>query len=589
MLANTTRRRSVRSSRRHPPPLLPACALLGALSAPSLCAADASVWSTRAGSVDANEQTTWCTPSLVPAANGQPASASSRLQRIALDGTRVDDPTDRPLSQQLRLTCSGAGGQTTVTSATASGRVSVQCPADKPNGSFLSCRLSSPSLEWYVYKGTDCGTGLPAKSATSVASPSDVRVLGQMTGGYWELPVNPPFQPPALRPQFNDTCGNVSNLIEPRACSLTTGMGGMVGGTDLGFSFLGGGRLHFGFGDTWAADVSTPILLPTPVAHRGSVLFRSDDKDPADGIKFADYERTPAAPRVAMEVIESPHDPKGEISAINLAGFSLRESGHTHRFLFFATIQNWTPGSTVVNYSTLAWSVDGKVPFQRADRQTQYPNVPRWSGESSFGAGTIWVDRENGWIYLFGVRPYLPNSPVRLARVRARVSAVLDASQYSYWSGNGWSPRMGDAVDIISADINARPEISVAYSPHANRWIMLLVSSPKDAVPKDGQMQIWQSPPLAPGAEWSPAGKWEQVQTVRAGGETLPATPTVPGLYGPYTGDHLLRRGGRDVYFLMSQWSTSTDTLWGRKDSPYNVGLWRMTLDRLAAPGCPAQ
>ncbi|MET0342544.1 MAG: DUF4185 domain-containing protein [Polyangiales bacterium] len=545
--------------------------------------ADESSHAGRVGAVDAEERTTWCTPALTAGSGTTPAQVSSKLQRIASDGTVEDAVVSVALTQRVRLTCRDAQGAsvavTSEPSRDADGdRVTATCPADKPLGTFASCMLQSPQREWYVYKGSDCGDGVAPQFDDPVF---DVRLLGQMTGGFYELPLRPPLTHPVGRPLFNDTCGNLQSRDLNRSCASAAKPGGFVGGTDLGFSFLSGGKLHFGFGDTWPGEAVVTIQRPVSVQKRGSVLYRSDDRDPSNGIAFSDFDRTPESPLVAMEVIASPHDQK-EISAINVAGFSVREAGHTYRFLWFATIGNWSAPESgdraTVGEGTLAWSVDGKLPFVRGDKQTEY-DPPRWPGDSSFGAGTVWLDREGGWVYLFGVAPYFKNRPVHLARVRARVASILDRTAYRYWDGSGWSERMEDAAPLIPPGVSARPELTVAYSAYAGRWLMLLTPT----LGSDAQLQLWQSPPLAPDAPWTPAGRWEKVATADG---ALPSNATAPGLYAPYTSDHLLGNGGRDVYFMLSQWERNDLVIFTQ---PYNVGLWSMSLRRRVRPGCAAE
>ena len=53
-------------------------------------------------------------------------------------------------------------------------------------------------------------------------------------------------------------------------------------------------------------------------------------------------------------------------------------------------------------------------------------------------------------------------------------------------------------------------------------------------------------------------------------------------LYGPYMSEQTMTDGGRDVYFVLSDWNL----LPLAAGQPYVVGLWSMTLERNALPGC---
>jgi hypothetical protein len=213
---------------------------------------------------------------------------------------------------------------------------------------------------------------------------------GQLLGDHYELGM------PA-KPLFNDT-----------------GAQAAVVGTDLGYQFLAQGSMYLGFGDTWENDATSP----GPNGFRGSVLAHTHDFDPSDanGIVLEGWDTAASSPTVAREVIPSPHDQSGntKLTAIGTAGFGMTEGSVGYRFLWFAAIKTWSPFTT--NESTLAWSSNGEA-FQRGD-QAQGVHPPRWPFQSYFGPGAVWVDREQGYIYFFGVRTYQAECPIRLARVR---------------------------------------------------------------------------------------------------------------------------------------------------------------------------
>jgi hypothetical protein len=282
---------------------------------------------------------------------------------------------------------------------------------------------------------------------------------------------------------------------------------------------------------------------------------------------------------VAREVIPSVHDASGasEYTAIATSGFGLSEGAAHYRFVWFASIKSWEPYTN--NESTLAWSKDG-APFVRGD---QAPDVhpPRWPFETHFGASTIWLDREHGYVYFFGVRTYTAGYPVRLARVRATVASVLDHLQYEYWTGTSWQrpdakdeyalSRLADpAADLVpgSSTQNNRPEISVAFNPYVGRFIMMLQN---DATPFMDEAQtnfeLWQAKAIQ--------GPWTRAST----GDALVLPPHH---YGPYMSEQTFGEGGRDVYFALSEWNVDIPVF----GQPYVVGLWNMRLERRVKPGC---
>lgn len=355
-----------------------------------------------------------------------------------------------------------------------------------------------------------------------------------------------------------------------------TGAQAGVVGTDLGYQFLAQGRMYVGFGDTWEND----LMVEGPLGLRGSVLANTRDFDPSDdnGIALEGWDMQPSKAHAAREVVQCPHDASGgEFTAIASAGFGLTEGGVSYRFLWFVSVKGWTPSFTW-NASSLAWSVNNAA-FVRGDRATK-SHAPVWPSDSYFGAGAIWVDREHGYVYFFGVRTYA-GSPVRVARVVAALSAVRDHLQYEYWTGRAWQrPDPGDeyalatgampAADLLpgSAQQSTRPEFSVAYNAYAGRWLMLVLN---DATPLQNQpqteFQLWQAE--------KPEGPWARVDT----GDKLVLGS---GLYGPYTSDLLQTDGGRRVWFTLSDWNVLPAPL----GQPYVVGLWSLQLERKLKPGC---
>jgi hypothetical protein len=514
-----------------------------------------SPWSGRVGRVGEDDTTLWCTPSLTAATAATPARVSSQLDRVALDSSQQAALGDARVAQRVRVQCfadaSLGGPSTLVTSSwsvdAAQDVVSARCPGARPHAAFARCQLATQDKPPLVYAGPSCGAGV----AGLMEKPW---LRGQLIGDHYELST-------PGRPLFNNT-GKAA-----------------VMGTDLGFQFLAQGRMYLGFGDTWENELS----LAGPNGYRGSILAYTHDFDPADdnGIAIEGWETAPERANVAREVIHSVHDSTGasEFTAIATAGFGLSDGGAHYRFLWFAAIKQWSP--FVNNESTLAWSKDGGT-FTRGDQAAATPaHPPRWPFQSFFGPGACWVDREHGYVYFIGVRTYQPGFPLRLARVRATLAAVLDSLQYEYWTGSAWQrPDPNDeyaltrlaapAADLVpgNATQNSRPEISVAYNPYVGRFLMLLQN---DSTPftdeADTKLQLWQAEAIE--------GPWQLVDS----GDRLVLPPHH---YGPYMSEQTFSEGGRDVSFALSEWNLLPLSL----GQPYVVGLWNMRLERQLRPGC---
>lgn len=515
--------------------------------------ADTSTWSGRVGTVGLDDKTMWCTPTIKT--SGGRAYADSNFRLVTLDSTvPVVNNFVNPLAQQrVKLQCFAnaalTGASTTVTSAWSTDGASdvattALCPAAQPFGGYARCQITTALLPPYVYAGTNCGNGVTNLTANS-------QLRGQLTGAFRE--VNP-LAP--VTPLFNNTSTQAA-----------------IGGTDLGYSFLAQGNLYFGFGDSWENDLNFPGLW----GLRGSVLARTTDFDPSDanGIAFQSWESVPFFSNVAREVVPCVHDYSGnsELTAIATAGFGLTEGFNQYRFVWYDSIRAWTPGF-VANESSLAWSVNNGA-YVRGDQQPLF-HAPRWPWASKFGPGAIWVDRENGYIYFFGVRTYVAGNPVRLARVRAVSSAVVNHLQYEYWTGTQWQfPNPANeyalanlpspAPDLISGTRNPRPELSVAYDSFAGRFIML-IHNDADLYSDPGfnTFELWQASAVT--------GPWTQVVGATA------KLPSIANLYGPYMSEHTMRGGGQDIYMSMSEWDVVLQ--------PYNVGLWKMSLTRATTTGC---
>ena len=513
-----------------------------------------SAWNARAGRVGDDDRTLWCTPSIAAPADAHAAQVTSAFELVLLDATHAHEVTASDAAQRVRFQCFASadlsGPSTTVTSRWSvdgdGDQITARCPKARPHAAFARCQVAAASKPPYVYAGTACGNGAAGLTGAPV-------LHGQLIGDHYEL------SGPA-KPLFNDT-----------------GAQGGVVGTDLGYQFLAQGRMYVGFGDTWENDATAP----GPNGFRGSVLANTRDFDPSDdnGIAFDGWDTAPDHPSFAREIVPCPHDQSGnsEFTAIAAAGFGLSDGTVGYRFVWFAAIKTWDPFTT--NESTLAWSQDGKA-FERGD-QAVGMHPPRWPFSSHFGPGAIWVDREQGYIYFFGVRTYQAEQPIRLARVRGTLAAVRDHLQYEYWTGSAWQqPDPGDEYALASSSDSAadlvpgtttqstRPEISVAYNPYVGRFTMM-VQNDRDAFTNEPQerFQLWQSEAIE--------GPWTLVNT----GDDLVMAST---LYGPYMSEQTMVDGGRDVYFALSDWNLQPLAL----GQPYVAGLWSMSLTRDVLPGC---
>jgi hypothetical protein len=162
-------------------------------------------------------------------------------------------------------------------------------------------------------------------------------------------------------------------------------------------------------------------------------------------------------------------------------------------------------------------------------------------------------------LYFFGIKP--PRGSVGLARVQSTFAKITDPAAYQYWDGTTWVPGDAAAAEPVipeTADLSPRSELSVAFNAAAHMWTMMLLNEG----PNPGQIELWQAPAVT--------GPWRKVDA----DEQLPNGQEILH-YGPMMTEHLMRDGGLQVPFLLTQ------TL-----PIYNVHLWSYSVN-LAPESCP--
>lgn len=322
----------------------------------------------------------------------------------------------------------------------------------------------------------------------------------------------------------------VCQLTGPEAIVDTTPV--KIAGTDLGSMFVAGGRTWFAFGDTFGER-------PEGMTGGGGTIWRSNalayttDDDPADCIRFDGW----ITDRVgwAQELIAPL---AGEVTAIPTYGFEANGDMYLH----YMAVQEWgPPGEWTTDHAGLARSTDAGETWQRLDDVT-------WPGGGSFQE--VSVAKHDDELLFWGV-PSGRLGGVSLMKVAE--ADVTDLAAYRYFAGLGpdggptWSPEAVDAETVID---RATGELSVAWNPYLERWLMTTMADNADAVIYEG---------ITPWGPWSePTYLFRQED--------------LPGLYAPFMHPRYVADGGRTVYFAMSQWL------------PYNVFWYRVDLVRADDP-----
>lgn len=189
------------------------------------------------------------------------------------------------------------------------------------------------SIRFGVAAATATALALPLIPAVASANPN---AINPIPGG-----LNGVNGVPQLGGRARAVAQQTGILSENRTQDLN------VLGTDLGIMWDNGrGEILTAFGDT--AGLGLPNLLSGSLwAWRSNVLFRSNDRDLADGMNFSS-----AATDVfgqAKELVPSPKIPFIEISRIPTAGVAVGDT----QYLSAMSVKNWggPAGTWETNYS----------------------------------------------------------------------------------------------------------------------------------------------------------------------------------------------------------------------------------------------
>jgi hypothetical protein len=288
-----------------------------------------------------------------------------------------------------------------------------------------------------------------------------------------------------------------------------------VGGTDLGHPFVLDGRLGLVFGDTFA------VPEPSGPGWRSNVLAWVDQPT-QDQLVVSEMVEAPGG--AASELLGSLKINGWEQTVIPTNTVVVGERIVMH----YMSIACWgAHGRWAVRQSGLAVSDDGGQHFRRVPRAT-------WAAGSGF-AQVAFVTHEDR-VYAFGI-PEGRDGPVRLARVEP--GAILDVGTWRYWDGEGWSADEADAVQVVPPTVG---ELSVAWNPYHQQWIMMYLDDLRRGIVMRGADQL--------------TGPWSRARLVASSVE-------FPSLYAPF----LLPGTGEDeeIRFTMSRFTGYNVVLMGAR------------------------
>ncbi|MGE2725741.1 DUF4185 domain-containing protein [Mycolicibacterium pulveris] len=277
-----------------------------------------------------------------------------------------------------------------------------------------------------------------------------------------------------------------------------------VWGTDIGVMWDNGmvddpstpwneNQVLIAVGDTFSGPNMSGIW-------RLNTLFRSSDKDLADGMTIPDGEwfngnmfgGAPLSnPTFARQIIHpAPGLPTG-VTLIPTAGIALPSEGTQFgvtQYVSFMSVSQWgSPGQWTTNYSAIAYSTDNGENWTVAPTSVRYNNP--WSGHKNFQQSAF-VRGDDGYVYVYGT-PNGRQGAAHLARVAEK--DILDVSKYEYynkgqrgWFSNtpaGWYKNdPGKATAVFGVDKgacgvakvgNQVSEMSVQYNEHLGKYVVL--------------------------------------------------------------------------------------------------------------------
>jgi hypothetical protein len=360
-----------------------------------------------------------------------------------------------------------------------------------------------------------------------------------------------PAQPAAAVPQATAAPATRIGWVNgPDSANNTYARFGMSG-ADLGIMWDNGqtgagNQILMAFGDTFG-NCSAPGQ-----EWRSNTLFRSADRDLADGISVPDpvygnvYAGSPVTanrPNFSRQIIDSLGVSPQEATVIPTAGIAVG----TTQYVAFMSVASWgNPGSWKTNFSAIAVSDDNgetwAVPrssvrpswFFSVPGNFFTPNMFIW-GYQNFQQGAF--VRSNGYVYAFGTGAGRGG----MAFVsRVREDSITNVWSYEYYSPFGWIPACPFcAVQVIW---DATSEMSVAWNDYLNKFVVLYTNAANNVVMRTAD---------------KPEGPWSDPTTL----VTFASMPG--GIYAPYIHPW---SSGRDLYFNLSLWST------------YSVALMHTTL-----------
>lgn len=280
-------------------------------------------------------------------------------------------------------------------------------------------------------------------------------------------------------------------------------------GTDLGIMWdNGNGQVLTAFGDT--AGLGLPNLLVGSLwSWRSNVLFRSGDRNLADGMTFDSTPRDIVGQ--SKELVPSPKIPFVEISRIPTAGVA----ADGMQYMSMMSVKSWgEPGRWDTNYSSLVFSTDNGENWIEAT-ETRRPPV---GGNLNFQMGAF--VKSGGYVYQYGTPPGR-GGLVYLARVRE--PQMRDLRAYEYWDGGKWVRENPDVAAPVT--FGGVGEISVQYNDYLGQYLMLTTDNRNSVVMRRAS---------------NPAGPWSAPEVLVDGNE-------LPTMYGAYMHPW---SSGPDLYFL---------------------------------------
>ena len=260
------------------------------------------------------------------------------------------------------------------------------------------------------------------------------------------------------------TANTPSIVAVENAGLLFTDNGAGVSGTDAGYSIPLGKQTLWLFGDVFLLDPKHPRKTSAgAVSNCGLLVPSGKGPAPLKRFRFLTDGRT----GLARELLSAEAGAAKEVRYWPFGGW--HDAARRRIYLYHARVV--TTGSGPLDFRTEGFGL--AVAGAESPEEIRFRRITAGSGETwwktaegpAFGSA---VCQAEGYLYVFGFHKDRDRTEGRVARVRPE--RIEEQSAYEYFTGSGWSARVGDSAAV--AGLRDFPtELSVAYNGYLRKYL----------------------------------------------------------------------------------------------------------------------